>query len=297
MPSSTPQDPLRVETRVITPLEAMQILQKNPQNRSIRKQKIDAFARDMKSKRWKTNGESLKFREDDSLMDGQHRLLACVQADTSFETLCIYGLDDDLHYTIDTGSARTLSDELAFRGETQTTNLSSILNLVWHYDHDTLAKLAYVTRSDVLELLNNEPNIRNTVASVHIGKKIGVLASALGAALHIMQREHGEKVMNQFLNELKAGVGYVDGDPCLALRNYAIKASNNRKYRPNRVEWMAVIIKTMNAWLLGRPIATVRWRRFGANKESFPKLISKEDVGDSFFVEDTDENSTRDTEL
>ena len=84
--------------------------------------------------------------------------------------------------------------------------------------------------------------------------------------------------MLEFLDHLDAGVDYQSNDPCLVLRQYAIKAHSNRMFRPRREEWFAIIVKTMNAWLLGRPIKNLSWRRVGPKAEGFPQLLSKDDI-------------------
>ena len=48
--------------------------------------KVDQYARDMASGHWPLMGEGIRFDEADQLVDGRHRLRACVQSGVPFLT-------------------------------------------------------------------------------------------------------------------------------------------------------------------------------------------------------------------
>ncbi len=50
------------------------------------------YANAMKSGEWKYNGESIKVCTDGSLLDGQHRLEACIESGVTFDTLLVTNL-------------------------------------------------------------------------------------------------------------------------------------------------------------------------------------------------------------
>ena len=60
----------------ITPELAHEWLGFNTHNRNIRQRIVTAYAADMTGGDWQWNGESIKFAEDGTLLDGQHRLAA-----------------------------------------------------------------------------------------------------------------------------------------------------------------------------------------------------------------------------
>ena len=72
------------------------------------------------------NGETVKIASDGTILDGQHRLYACIQAGVPFETVVIRGLPPEAQDTIDTGMARKFADQLALRGEVNTPLLAAI---------------------------------------------------------------------------------------------------------------------------------------------------------------------------
>jgi hypothetical protein len=48
--------------------------------------KVDQYARDMASGHWPLTGEGIRFDEADQLVDGRHRLRACVKSGVPFLT-------------------------------------------------------------------------------------------------------------------------------------------------------------------------------------------------------------------
>src|SRR3569833_3925639 len=104
----------------ITPREAKEWLEtKNiHNNRPQSEQTIRKYAQEMKAGRWKLNGESIIFGSTRRLLNGQHRLKACILANVPFQTVIVKGADDATFDTIDDGKSRNLGDVLAIRGET-----------------------------------------------------------------------------------------------------------------------------------------------------------------------------------
>lgn len=271
-----------VETRTISPEEAKAILKNNRNNRSLRKTRVEAYARDMRGGRWHLNGDPIRFNGSGGLADGQHRLYACVVADTPFETVVIHGLDNAAHKTIDVGLQRSFADQLRWEGEKHYQLLSAVLGIVWRYDNDAISKAYPVpTRSELLVYLERNPEVRESLdLNRRAVSQSGIRLNALCATDFLMAREHGRNVADEFVEWVLGGVGYTEGDPALALRNLATKMS--RMTRPDLTEWLAYCVKAANAWLLGQAVRNIRWRRVGAQREPFPKLLTKSQLTGEF---------------
>lgn len=82
---------------------------------------------------WKMNGDTIRFNGNGDLIDGQHRLNACVQAAQPFDTYVVRGLEHDSFDTIDQGKKRTIGDVLARQGHKHYTALASSLRWLWMY--------------------------------------------------------------------------------------------------------------------------------------------------------------------
>jgi len=121
---------MQIEVETITPEVAAIMLENNPANRNIKKNHVDAMARDMIAGRWQTNGDAIRMNCDGSLIDGQHRLTACVKSGVPFQTVVISGLDADVRATIDGGAKRTHGDRLGMMGVSNATHVSAATRLI-----------------------------------------------------------------------------------------------------------------------------------------------------------------------
>ncbi len=75
----------------VTPELAEKLLKRNPNFRSMRVGLIQKYAREMKDDEWILNGATIIFNGDGKLVDGQHRLAACVEAGVKFPTIIYCG--------------------------------------------------------------------------------------------------------------------------------------------------------------------------------------------------------------
>ena len=101
----------------ITPEKAADYLEKNTKrNRKVANRRVHLFARDMASGRWVSNGEPIIFDKSGELIDGQHRLLAIIEAGIPVKMLVVRGVPKKAFETIDQGSSRTLAVVLGSTG-------------------------------------------------------------------------------------------------------------------------------------------------------------------------------------
>ncbi|MEO0315227.1 MAG: hypothetical protein RI928_1683 [Pseudomonadota bacterium] len=101
----------------ISPELAEHILQHNTQNRPKRTGNIARWAANMADGEWGLTGETIVFSKSPvRLLDGQHRLAACVKAGVGFRTFVAFGIDRGEFTKINTGAVKTNGDALAILG-------------------------------------------------------------------------------------------------------------------------------------------------------------------------------------
>jgi hypothetical protein len=99
------------ELVTVTPEMALKWLEEaNLGNRSPSERYVNTLARDILSGNWEVDGNAIRFSKSGRLLDGQHRLLAIVQADRPVETFVAYNLKDKAMTVIDRGKARSIAD-------------------------------------------------------------------------------------------------------------------------------------------------------------------------------------------
>ena len=98
---------IKTNVEVITPAVAAEYLRLyNQGNRKPNKAQVAYYAKMMNEGEWELNGESIKFSgsgETLRLLDGQHRLMACVEANVPFETLVVRDIEEKTFDTLDQG--------------------------------------------------------------------------------------------------------------------------------------------------------------------------------------------------
>lgn len=119
---------ITAKVEVITPEVAKCYLEHNEGNRILNKGQVAFFAKMMQEGTWQVNGEAIVFDKNGRLVNGQHRLSACLYANVPFETMVIRGVEEETFYTFDTGKVRTSGDVLKIGNVMYGTMIAAIIN-------------------------------------------------------------------------------------------------------------------------------------------------------------------------
>lgn len=116
--------------RYITPQEASDILAtKNTKNRRANKNHVKALALNMSNGSWRYNADPIRFDSNGMLIDGQHRLLALIQAQKNLLCKIVSGLDPECIKAIDVEmKSRNLSDLLYMDNVKDANNAAAVVN-------------------------------------------------------------------------------------------------------------------------------------------------------------------------
>jgi hypothetical protein len=263
----------------VTPEQAQQWLAHNTHNRNLRESQVAALANDITNGNWNWNGDSIKFADDGTLLDGQHRLHAIIRAGQPIEMLIIHGLDKDTQVTMDTGAKRTGGDALKLQGEKYYTTLAAGLRacILWDSGVRNLGGGNRVTtNSTLLDYLENHPEMRDYVeAYTQLRRGIEIPASVGVTAIKILSEIDPDDA-DYFFSRLGSDEGHYKGEPIYELRRALLdNAAATSKTRGGRTTtWkLAIIIKAWNKYRNGETIKQLSYRPGGANREKFPEPI------------------------
>ena len=148
---------------IITPDHAKALLAKNIANRKLSEQTYGQYKRDIINGDWQLNGETIKIAEDGELIDGQHRLTACLMANRPIECILVEGLPNTVKQSIDNGKKRTFADRAAMMGIKNGKRKASTVNFLSGLAQNKPRKNASLTHSEILEVLESHPNINESV--------------------------------------------------------------------------------------------------------------------------------------
>lgn len=223
----------RVSTNkmVITPEIAAKWLHSNEKNRVKSQSVVREYARAMKESRWRLNGETIKLSPDGRLIDGQHRLQACVDSQCAFESYVVTGVDPDAFDTVDIGKKRSAGDIIGIDGVKNATSTASAVKWIcaireglWHIG--SIRMPADETRL----FLAAEPGVEASVQAIMVSRSI--IAPGMAGALHYLFSEKDEDAADKFFNDLGRGTNLAQGDAVLLLREKLIKERMNKTRLP-----------------------------------------------------------------
>lgn len=260
-----------VEQVTVTPELAREWLGYNTHNRRLRDRVVQAYATDMENGAWQWNGESVKFAEDGTLLDGQHRLAAIAQAGVSLPMLVVRGLPNQTQDTVDGGAKRKFSDVLQLRGEGNSSTVAAVVRRVAMWEAGSRrGKTLVPTNSQMLATLEKYPVIRDLSLSANqVARNCGLPASIVGFAMWLLGQIDQEDA-EYFFARLGDGQDLKKGHPIYELRR---TVEDTRSVRGSRSEvyLTAITIKAWNAFRAGNEIALLRFKIGGASPEKFPE--------------------------
>lgn len=248
----TPTDiPMR---GLITPGVARRLLELNIGNRTISPKTIEAYQREMEKGVFHYTGDVIRLDKDGKLMDGQHRLIASVTANTPFECIIVNNLPRAVMSVIDTGRKRSPSDQLRVRGITNASNVVSAVNMIFSFAADRQNFRA--TNAEVDEFITAHPQIIESVAKVqHTQARDSAGQPSTLAAIHFIATEllDESQKADEFVHVFATGERFYQGDAAFVAREYLLHSRNR---------WTRTALKSSTV----RAILIRAWNQFRKRK-------------------------------
>lgn len=266
---------INIEIVTISPAYAKTLLDANTANRKVSQRNLGRLKESLTNGEWKMNGEAIKIAEDGRVLDGQHRLHACVETGISISTVIMYGLEGSAQDTMDSGKSRTPADALTLRGYKNGTQLAAITIAVIRYGRAGVkaglesSGTYAVTTPQVIARVESEPALVD-LASLTYGFRRGGLTGRTSGLLYYIFSEIDPADADDFMTRLASGEGLERGNPILTLRN-ALIALKSERGQKNQVYVGAIAIKAWNKYRDGAQLMQLRYTPGGANPESFPE--------------------------
>jgi hypothetical protein len=245
------------EVIAVTPGLASELLKRNPDNRHIKPVKAQHFASDMLNERWAFNGEPIIVAKTGELNDGQHRLTALIEANTTLPFLFVFGVERETRTTVDQGSARSASDYLAMEGFHYTTSAAAIAKYVMAYERSegrSLSPRTQITNAEVLARVRTDPAITESAARTmrnHKDYRHLCANSIIGTAHYLLTDIH-PKEADTYIDQVCLGENIKRGDPAFAVR---ATLAAERRYRDAALE---IIFHGWNRYRSGQSLQIVR---------------------------------------
>ena len=244
---------MQISIETITPADAKDLLAANTNNRVLRRSRINQYAQEMANGDWTLTGEPIIFARDGEMLNGQHRLLACIEAGVPFTTAVARDADPAAFKHIDSGLKRSQGDLAAQIGVKNPNLVSSAARFVLGYHAGAIGgntgelTLA-ASRSKVLEEIASNVELYEAAGvAARTAGRMGHNPSGFAAFCVLTAQINGEGSADEFLAGLLSGEGMQTLDPRLALQRLLLGP-----YRPKTAgPYLAVVIRAYDAWLKG----------------------------------------------
>lgn len=252
----------------VTPEIADRWLDLNTGNRNLRRDVVDKLARDLKNDRFLENGDAVRFSSGGDLLDGQHRLHAMVESQTSAWLLVVSNLPASARDTVDDGTKRTMADRFQFHGEISAPVLAAVIRkaILWEQSHRQQGARFTPSALESFQFLADHPELRAAARAAEHHRKAKLLpASTIGLCWWLFRPLDADRCA-EFFDRLGDGAMLPKGHPVLTLRNRLLDLNA----QPGRVvdrQTLAMTIKAWNYYRADKELTTLRH----AEHEKFPQ--------------------------
>ena len=266
-----PSDSIKTSIVTITPEIAQQLLDNSDMTiqRNLNHRQVQFLTREILKGNWSLNGDAIRQDIKGTIIDGQHRLNACIRAKKNIETLFIKGLPTSAIVTIDMGQrSRKNSDILEMtKGKKYkySSSIASTAKFINNFEHDFLSingakhMKSYMSGNDFLNWIQLNDDIFDSVAeSMRIrsnGDKL-ITAPVFCGLKYIFDRLNKEK-SNLFFSMLSDGIGLKSTDTLFTLRKKLIK-NRLKSSRIGQKTIVLLICRCWNAFIKGEKLTFLR---------------------------------------
>jgi len=263
------------EVVTITPADATNWLRCNLRNRPVRKRHVEFLAGEIKNGNWQVNGQAIVIAEDEQVLDGQHRLLAVIEAGIAIKTMVVYGISAAAFSTIDTGAVRTSSDALClhFHEYPQHVVKAVAAAVPWVKQlekgsmHKNPKKLS---NTEIIAYAKDNISLFERAATLlHYPKDNRPLSSGVGTGLYEYFSRKDEETAGDFFRDL-----YTGENLSRTTVEYILRAAFTKDMQriTSKLPTYIKVRMTVKAW---------NWRRRGRGDEASTQTITVQPNEDS----------------
>lgn len=229
---------------------------------------------------WVLTGETIIFSSSGRLLNGQHRLNACIETGTTFPCVVVFGIEDQAFKYMDIGTRRTAAHIFAIEDIKNYGAVAAASKFVIAYDRRSIG--GAIKGSGVNLAIENDElfNWYTENKRLQDSLKYGVLmakevfhTNTAGAALHYICARKNRVMADNFFQMLGDGSGCGPADPEFRLRKILNAAAKSEKKHIHWATRAAYTIMSWNQVRSGKVERTLVWRDMRNPNEPFPLAI------------------------
>lgn len=258
----------------ITPKIAKQLMLKNTINRPVNKSNLYFFVDEIKSGRFVYNGQTIVISDKDTLLDGQHRLLACIETGINIEVEVIEGVPEDVFYSMDAGRPRKASDTFASMGiKNHTIMSSSTRKIIDGLNLKKRSRNGAIIKVSTKELLDfyykNELKINllyKLIFPLYSSQKILPPSFSIALAF-LLNDEAGDSRGQEFIRQIFTGKAEnLDSNAPIAVRDRLIRDLLSTKGKLTLSNKRNLVLNSFNKYVKGKDIKMIPSSYYSSSK-------------------------------
>ena len=267
--------PIRVRMNVPPQLAAQWLAVCNTRNpRRLDDTYVYKVAIDLIEHRWVWNGTPIRFASDGTLLDGQHRLTACVEANVPLDTDIIFGMSAATLSTIDTGRTRTVSQIGTSEGIANSSAACALANLVLIHEACGIEHMRndshQPSKAQILQRVQADAHIAYVAG--HISKlRNGFTHPRVIAFCYYLFSKQDKELADVFFAQFKDGANLASDNPVFQLRSRLFTNQSSKAKLP-MLEIIALVFKAWIACRKNQAVRELRYRSSGNAPERFPQI-------------------------
>jgi len=210
----------------VTPQQAADWLKnrRRSKNRKLNMVNVRQYVKDMKSNRWIINNDAIAFDTQGFLLNGHHRLRACVDADVPFYSFVHWNLPDGSFITMDVNAKRSMADTLDLNGVMFARLIGPALNWWWRFHNNRLIGPNDATYQEQKELYESDKSAIDDAARFINDLKLSpIVPPPIALFCLLIFRVQDKSKADEFLKSLSTGANLEETNPVLLYRNILVK--------------------------------------------------------------------------
>lgn len=260
---------------------ARRMLTRNTRNRPVAATVVERYRRDMANDRWIYAADPIRFADDGTLLDGQHRLMALAalgdEQGVSLPFLVVRGLSRDSQLVMDQGRKRTAGQQLSLLGVKDANVVAAgvKLHLIRKsglmFRDNTIASLE-ISSAAIEQWVTGHEEIIDGINGMIRDLKSNDAPTSVAYAAAIAFWEINPDLCREFFRLLRAGAG--ESHPINSL-DKRLQKDRRDKVKLSTRELLGMFFQTWNLWREGR--TTTRLQRPAGGHytaTTFPKLLA-----------------------
>lgn len=279
-PEPEPQKPTAAVVAVTSEVARRWLDERNTKNRKVRDVAVRRYKTDMLTGRWTFAADPIRFAQDGTLLDGQHRLIALAEcgeegSPLTIPFLIVRGLAAESQQVMDQGSKRTPGDQLALLGVRDANAVAAAVKqyLAWEQDllfRDNRLISAATTSAQIEGFVVDNPSLIEAFRQVITTTKQNDAPPSIAGAFALRAIQIDPDAATEFFRYLASG-GKPVGHPINTL-DKRLQRHRREGLKMSHRDYLALFILAWNAWREGRTMVKFQRPRGGSwNTENFPE--------------------------